>query len=84
MEKYVLTRPALIWANYTQAVRGVWIKPSLLAMENDKQNYSIRENSESKKPRRFLRIGTNNKDNVIVALTNLKISQKGLGKFSRK
>ncbi|WP_312051093.1 RNA-directed DNA polymerase [Acinetobacter schindleri] len=74
--KVCTTRPALIWANYTQAVRGVWIKPSLLAMENDKQNYSIRENSESKKPRRFLRIGTNNKDNVIVALTNLKISQK--------
>lgn len=74
--KVCTTRPALIWANYTQAVRGVWIKPSLLAIENDKQNYSVRGNSESKKPRRFLKIGTNNKDNVIVALTNLKTSQK--------
>lgn len=70
------TRPALIWANYTQAMRGVWIKPSLLAIENDKQIDSVRRNPESKKPRRFLKIGTNNRDNVIIALTNLKTTEK--------
>ncbi|HFX6347775.1 RNA-directed DNA polymerase [Acinetobacter nosocomialis] len=69
-------RPALIWANYTQAVRGVWIKPSLLAIENDKQNDNIRRKLDSKKNRRFLKIGTKNKDNVIIALTNLKTTQR--------
>ena len=54
-------------------MRGVWIKPTLLAVENDKQNDS---KTKSKKPRKFIRIGTENKDKVIVALTNLKTSQK--------
>lgn len=28
-------RPSTIWAKYTQALRGVWIKPTLLASEQD-------------------------------------------------
>ncbi len=58
--------PAVSWAKYTQALRGVWIKPTLLALaqdENDKQS------AKRKKP---LMIGTDSKDKVVIALTNLR------------
>lgn len=70
--KVCSVRPALIWAQYTQAVRGVWIKPTLLAIENDKQ--TVDNNSQRKS--RFLKIGTEYKEKVVVALTNLKSTQK--------
>ena len=58
--------PAAAWAKYTQTLRGVWIKPTLLAIEQDsRKNLSI-------KGRKFLKIGTDQKDQVIVALTNVR------------
>lgn len=67
-KKFCKIKPTNIWARYCQAVRGVWIKPTLLAIEND--------NNDKLGCSRSLRIGTDGKDKVIVALTNLQTSQK--------
>ncbi len=64
-------RPAVIWAQYTQALRGVWIKPTLLAIEQDDE-----EPSEKKKSRRFLKVGTERKQKITIALTNLKTEDR--------
>ncbi|MCE0555600.1 hypothetical protein K1M91_01355 [Motilimonas sp. E26] len=58
--------PSVTWAKYTQALRGVWIKPTLLAAGQDA------EEKPSTRRRKFVRVGTDNKDKVIVALTNLR------------
>lgn len=58
--------PAVTWAKYTQVLRGVWIKPTLLAA---KQDTNEKKSNPSKK---YLKIGTDNKDKVVVALTNLR------------
>lgn len=58
--------PAVTWAKYTQVLRGVWIKPTLLAAEKDVSD------KESKRRKKYLRIGTDSKDKVVVALTNLR------------
>lgn len=58
--------PAVTWAKYTQVLRGVWIKPTLLATEQDANN------KPSAKRKKYLRIGTDNKDKIVVALTNLR------------
>ncbi|NAW99555.1 MULTISPECIES: hypothetical protein [unclassified Vibrio] len=58
--------PAVIWAKYTQVLRGVWIKPTLLAAEQDAND------KKSKQRKKYLRIGTDSKEKVIVALTNLR------------
>ena len=58
--------PAVTWAKYTQVLRGVWIKPTLLATVQD---------TNSKRPenrKKYLRIGTDSKDKIVVALTNLR------------
>lgn len=58
--------PPVTWAKYTQVLRGVWIKPTLVAAEKD---------TNDKKPtrrRKYLRIGTDNNEKVVVALTNLR------------
>ncbi len=57
--------PAATWANYTQVLRGVWIKPTLLAAAQD-------NNGKQSKRKKYLRIGTDNKDKITVALTNLR------------
>ncbi len=67
-KKFCEITPTKIWARYCQAVRGVWIKPTLLAIANDN---NVKFNCS-----RSLRVGTDSKDKVIVALTNLKTSQK--------
>ena len=58
--------PAVTWAKYTQALRGVWIKPTLLATEQDANN---KQTANGKK---HLKIGTDHKDKVVIALTNLR------------
>ncbi|MFG1494994.1 hypothetical protein ABMA57_00075 [Saccharospirillum sp. HFRX-1] len=58
--------PAVTWAKYTQVLRGVWIKPTLLAAEQDA------DDKGPKRRRKYLRIGTDSKDKVVVALTNLR------------
>ena len=61
-------KPSVIWAKYTQAVRGVWIKPTLLAADQDQE---LAETT-SKRRKLFLRIGTYRKNKIVVALTNLR------------
>jgi hypothetical protein len=61
--------PAVIWAKYTQAVRGVWVKPTLIAMEQE--IVSKNKNNKKRLPLK-LHIGTGHKSKIIVALTNIK------------
>lgn len=58
--------PAVTWAKYTQVLRGVWIKPTLLATEQDAND------KPTGKRKKYLKIGTDSKDKVVVALTNLR------------
>ena len=58
--------PAVTWAKYTQVLRGVWIKPTLLATEQDASDKT------AKRRKKYLKIGTDSKDKVVVALTNLR------------
>ena len=58
--------PAVTWAKFTQVLRGVWIKPTLLAAEQDGNG------KPQGKRKKFLNIGTDSKGKVIVALTNLR------------
>ncbi|MCX2778351.1 hypothetical protein [Microbulbifer thermotolerans] len=58
--------PAVTWAKYTQALRGVWIKPTLLAAEQDAGD------KKAKRRKKYLKIGTDSRDKVVVALTNLR------------
>lgn len=60
-------KPSVIWAKYTQAIRGVWIKPTLLAVKSE-----ITPLNSKLKKRKYLRLGTDKKHKIIVALTNLK------------
>ncbi|EOD8932664.1 TPA: RNA-directed DNA polymerase [Pseudomonas aeruginosa] len=57
--------PAAIWAKYVQALRGVWIQPTLLALEQEGK-------SEATDAGNYLHIGTKRKSKVVVALTNIK------------
>ncbi|MES2206779.1 MAG: RNA-directed DNA polymerase [Pseudomonadota bacterium] len=60
-------KPSIIWAKYTQAIRGVWIKPSMLTNELDEH-----KQISSKQVHPFLRIGTEKKHVVTIAFTNFK------------
>jgi hypothetical protein len=60
-------KPLVIWAKYTKALRGVWIKPTLVAAEKDNN-----KEKKSSKVAKYLKIGTDKKKKVVVALTNLK------------
>ncbi|KTD63242.1 hypothetical protein Lsan_1360 [Legionella santicrucis] len=55
--------PRTIWAKYVQVLRGVWIKPAAL-FEEDNSNNS-----------RMLKIGNLRKNKIIVAITNLYLSE---------
>ena len=58
--------PAVTWAKYTQVLRGVWIKPTLLAAEKEASD------KKAKGRKKYLKIGTDSKDKVVIALTNLR------------
>lgn len=58
--------PAVTWAKYTQVLRGVWIKPTLLATTQEAND------KPSRKRKKYLKIGTDSKEKVVVALTNLR------------
>ncbi|EKE08425.1 MAG: hypothetical protein ACD_17C00171G0001, partial [uncultured bacterium] len=60
-------KPSIIWAKYSQALRGIWIKPTLLATQQDGE-----EENKHSKVTKYLRIGTSKKQRIVVALTNLK------------
>lgn len=59
--------PSIMWAKYTQAIRGIWIKPTLLATQQDGE-----EKQKPSKTAKYLLIGTEKKRKVVVALTNIK------------
>jgi len=65
-DKTPVFSPAVTWAKYTQVLRGVWIKPTLLAEEQDASD------KKANRRKKYLKIGTNSKDKVVVALTNLR------------
>jgi hypothetical protein len=58
-------KPAVIWAKYTQAIRGVWVKPTLFAADQEE----VKKENRSK---HYLHIGTDKKRRIVVALSNLK------------
>ncbi|WP_217588963.1 RNA-directed DNA polymerase [Burkholderia sp. GbtcB21] len=60
-------RPSVIWALYTQALRGVWIKPTLAAAEQDND-----DQAKFLRKYKYIKIGTGVRKKVTVALTNLK------------
>ncbi len=64
-------KPSVLWAQYTQALRGVWIKPTLLATEQDGKDVP-----DIHRTRKYIRIGTDRKNKITVALTNLKTEDK--------
>ena len=66
--KYTDQKPAIIWAMYVRAVRGVWTKPTSNATEQ--------ETVQKKRTSRFVTIGTDRKSGIVVALTNIKIDDK--------
>lgn len=68
--------PSVLWARYTQALRGVWVKPTLLAVEMDTQAAPAvsGEGRTRKSPRKYVRIGTGAKRDAVVALPSIKTS----------
>lgn len=60
-------KPSVIWAKYVRALRGVWVKPTLLAVQQDKP-----KPKKTKYTRKTLHIGSRTKKKVVVALTNIK------------
>ncbi|MCY1350262.1 hypothetical protein D9M69_364900 [compost metagenome] len=63
--------PSVVWAQYTQAIRGVWIKPALVAGEREDD-----ESIGTSTVRRFTRIGVGKKGRITVALTNIKTDDR--------
>lgn len=65
--------PAQLWANCVKAVRGVWVKPTLLEPHESDE----RKNSAGKRKfRRHLRIGNDGPStSVLVAITNVKTTE---------
>ncbi|EJM08498.1 MULTISPECIES: RNA-directed DNA polymerase [unclassified Pseudomonas] len=63
-------KPSTIWAQYTQALGGVWIQPTLLATEQD-----CGIGGQSQTSNKYIRIGTERKKKLTIALTNLKTDE---------
>ncbi|OAI10563.1 RNA-directed DNA polymerase, partial [Methylomonas methanica] len=55
-------KPSVIWAKYTQALRGVWIKPILVAADQDDD-----KEKKHSKVAKYLKIGTDKKQKLVVA-----------------
>lgn len=56
--------PTVQWARYVRALRGVWVKPTLLGeLETDRDKLD--------RPPSIVKIGFGETDNVVVAITNL-------------
>lgn len=56
--------PPIHWARYVQAIRGVWVKPTLTDVNKPKRA------SVKRKPQ-YYQIGTGKKESIVVAITNL-------------
>ncbi len=62
--------PSVIWAKYTRALRGVWVRPTLLAHELDGKEEGDSPGSRS----RFVKIGTGSREKVVVAVPSIATS----------
>lgn len=62
-------KASVIWAKYTQAIRGVWVKPTLMAADQDEETKGKKKGTRTTK---YLDIGTDKKRRIVVALSNLK------------
>lgn len=71
--KFCNEKSSVIWAKYAQALRGVWVKPTLLATD---QEEGVSEKKSKKIVSKYLRIGTDKKRRIVVALTSLKTDDK--------
>ncbi len=71
--KFCDEKSSVIWAKYTQAIRGVWVKPTLLAKNQDEET---KDKKKGRRSAKYLHIGTDKKQRIVVALTNLKTSDK--------
>lgn len=67
--KPTIDGPTVTWAKFTQVLRGVWIKPTLLATKLDSKDKPLKE---KKKETNFLNIGTDRKNKIVVALTSFR------------
>jgi hypothetical protein len=65
-------KPTAVWAKYVQALRGIWIQPTQLATELDSDQVIL---NQHKHPYN-LRIGTDKKRKIIVALTNMRTDEE--------
>jgi len=63
--------PAVVWARYTQALRGIWVQPTLLASVKQKS-----ETTSKEKKSKVLHIGTDKKNKIVVALTNIRTDEE--------
>ncbi|MGG4774550.1 RNA-directed DNA polymerase [Paenalcaligenes sp. Me52] len=76
LETTTSAKPQSIWAKYVRAVRGVWVKPALLDDEIVLNDRKLQTKPQSRKR---LRIGTQKKKSVVVAITNLLTEDSSWG-----
>ncbi len=60
-------KPPVIWAKYVKALRGTWVKPTLLAMEQQKDFSEFQENDKTVL---ISKIGNQKKRTVIVTISS--------------
>ncbi|WP_349733612.1 RNA-directed DNA polymerase [Pseudomonas jessenii] len=60
-------KSAVVWARYVRAMRGVWVRPTLLAVAQSKA-----KSKGFKQDSNVLYVGTKVKKKIVVALTNIK------------
>lgn len=66
-------RPQELWAKYVRALRGVWVKPSLLSVDVVAES----DSSETKTPKRLVaKVGSDKRKTIRVAITNIATSDK--------
>ncbi|MPW28124.1 hypothetical protein F9L16_03820 [Agarivorans sp. B2Z047] len=65
-------KPPVIWANYVKAIRGVWVKPTLISMEQ----LTEFESDDVRYSKPLCKIGNDRKNKIIVAITNMLTTDK--------
>lgn len=57
-----------LWAKYVKAIRGVWVKPQLLEVQEE----PIIDKKETAQGRDYVKVGTRSSKSVLIGITNLK------------